>query len=122
MSPTIIFDENGDPAMLTGSAGGSSILAYSTKTILAVFDWNMSAREAVDFPNVVARGEPVGVETSVGVGQALADYLTARGYNVQQGRGENSGLHVIVVTPDGMTGAADNRRHGTVEAISPAQH
>jgi gamma-glutamyltranspeptidase/glutathione hydrolase len=122
MSPTIIFDENGDPAMLTGSAGGSSILAYSTKTILAIFDWGMSAKEAVDFPNVVARGEPVGVETSVGVGQALADYLTARGYNVQQGRGENSGLHVIVVTPDGMTGAADNRRHGTVEAISPVQH
>ena len=122
MSPTIIFDENGDPAMLTGSAGGSSILAYSTKTILAIFDWGMSAKEAVDFPNVVARGEPVGVETSVGVGQALADYLTARGYNVQQGRGENSGLHVIVVTPDGMTGAADSRRHGTVEAISPAQH
>jgi len=73
MSPTIIFDENGDPAMLTGSAGGSSILAYSTKTILAVFDWGMSAQEAVDFPNVVARGEPVGGETSVGVGQALAD-------------------------------------------------
>ncbi len=87
MSPTIIFDEHGDPSMLTGSAGGSSILAYSTKTILAVFDWNMSAQEAVDFPNVVARGEPVGVEVSASGGQALADDLAARGYNVQQGRG-----------------------------------
>ena len=119
MSPTIIFDENGDPTMLTGSAGGSSILAYSTKTILAVFDWDMSAQEAVDFPNVVARGEPVGVEASVSGGPAIADYLTALGYNVQQGRGENSGLHVIVVRPDGMSGAADPRRHGTVETIPP---
>ncbi len=121
MSPTIIFDENGDPAMLTGSAGGSSILAYSTKTILAVFDWGKSAQEAVDFPNIVARGEPVGVETSVNGGQALADDLAARGYKVQQGRGENSGLHIIVVNPDGMTGAADSRRHGTVAAIPPMQ-
>lgn len=119
MSPTIIFDEHGDPAMLTGSAGGSSILAYSTKTILAVYDWDMSAQEAVDFPNIVARGEAVGVETSVSGGQAIADDLAARGYKVQQGRGENSGLHIIVVKSDGLTGAADSRRHGTVAAIPP---
>jgi gamma-glutamyltranspeptidase/glutathione hydrolase len=105
--------------MLTGSAGGSSILAYSTKTILAVFDWGQSAQEAVDFPNVVARGEPVGVETSTGIGQALVDYLASQGYNVQEGRGENSGLHIIVVGDNGMTGAADSRRHGTVDKLSP---
>ncbi len=105
--------------MLTGSAGGSSILAYSTKTILAVYDWDMSAQEAVDFPNIVARGEAVGVETSVSGGQAIADDLAARGYKVQQGRGENSGLHIIVVKSDGLTGAADRRRHGTVAAIPP---
>ena len=119
MSPTIVFDENGDPSMLTGSAGGSSILAYSTKTILAVFDWSMSAQDAVAFPNVVARGEPVGVEVSADGGQSIADALVALGYNVQEGRGENSGLHIIVVTPDEMTGAADSRRHGTVAAIPP---
>jgi gamma-glutamyltranspeptidase/glutathione hydrolase len=121
MSPTIIFDANGEPSMLTGSAGGSSILAYSTKTILAVFDWGMSAQDAVAFPNVVARGEPVGVEVSADGGQSIADALVALGYNVQEGRGEYSGLHVIVVTPDGLSGAADSRRHGTVEAIPPGQ-
>jgi gamma-glutamyltranspeptidase/glutathione hydrolase len=119
MSPTIVFDENGDPSMLTGSAGGSSILAYSTKTILAVFDWGLTAQEAVDFPNIVARGESVGVEVSASGGQALADDLTASAYKVQEGRGENSGLHIIVVKPDGMTGAADRRRHGEVRAIPP---
>ena len=119
MSPTIMFDENGDPLMLTGSAGGSSILAYSTKTILGVFDWNKTAQEAVDFPNIVARGESVGVELSADGGQEVVDDLTARGYTVQQGRGENSGLHVIVVRPEGMDGAVDSRRHGTVETIPP---
>ena len=119
MSPTIVFDASGDPAMLTGSAGGSSILAYSTKTIVAVFDWNLSAQEAADFPNIVARGEGVGVEVSAEGGQAIADDLTARGYNVTEGRGENSGLHVIVVRPEGMDGAADSRRHGIVAKIPP---
>ena len=117
MSPTIVFDANGDPAILTGSAGGSSILAYSTKTILGVHEWNLAAQEAVDFPNIVARGESVGIEVSAEGGQAIADDLTARGYSVSSGRGENSGLHVIVVRPDGMEGAADSRRHGVVDAI-----
>ena len=76
-------------------------------------------KEAVDFPNVVARGEPVGVEAAMGNGQGLVDYLALQGYNVQEGRGENSGLHIIVVGDDGMTGAADSRRHGTVDKISP---
>ena len=114
MSPTIIFDRNGQPLMLTGSAGGSSILAYIAKTILAVLDWDLSAQEAVDFPNVIARGESVGVEVSAPGGEQIAADLEARGFAVTEGRGENSGLHVIVVRPDGLEGAADSRRHGTV--------
>jgi gamma-glutamyltranspeptidase/glutathione hydrolase len=119
MSPTIIFDENGEPLLLTGSAGGSSIIAYSTKTILGALDWGMSAQEAADFPNIVARGETVGIEVSAAGGQAIADELTARGYSVTGGRGENSGLHVIIVGPEGMDGAADSRRHGVVRTIVP---
>ncbi len=117
MSPTIVFDAQGELSMLTGSAGGSSILAYTTKTILGALDWGLSAQEATDFPNVVARGEKVGVEISAAGGQPLADDLAARGYEVQQGRGENSGLHVIVLRLEGLDGAADSRRHGTVGAL-----
>lgn len=117
MSPTIIFDEQGEPKMLTGSAGGSSILAYTTKTILAALSWGMTAQDSVDFPNVVARGESVNVEDSRKPGERIAADLEERGYSVREGRGENSGLHVIVVRPDGMDGAADSRRHGTVAII-----
>ncbi len=119
MSPTIVFDADGDPLMLTGSAGGSSILAYAAKTILAVLDWNMTAQAAVDYPNVVARGESVGVEESASGGESVAADLAAAGYNVTEGRGENSGLHVIVVRPAGLEGAADSRRHGTVGRLAP---
>jgi gamma-glutamyltranspeptidase/glutathione hydrolase len=67
----------------------------------------------------VARGEKVRVEISVDGGQAIADDLHARGYKVQEREGENSGLHVIVVRPSGLEGAADPRREGTVRSIPP---
>ncbi len=118
MSPTMVFDEYGDILMVTGSPGGNSIPAYVSKSIVAVLDWNLSAQEAVDFPNIVARGETVRVEIGVPPGQEIADDLAARGYRVQEREGENSGLHVIVVRPDKLDGAADKRREGTVRTIS----
>lgn len=114
MSPTIILDANDDLYMVTGSPGGNSIPAYTAKTILGIVDWGMSAQEAVNFPNIIARGDTVRVEIGREPGQTLSDNLTAAGYKVEEVDGENSGLHVILVTEDGLIGAADPRREGTV--------
>lgn len=118
MSPTIVFDDDGSLLMVTGSPGGNSIPAYVSKSILGVLDWGLTAQQAVDSPNIVARGDKVRVEISVDGGKAIADDLRSRGYTVQEREGENSGLHVIVVRPDGLEGAADPRREGTVRSIS----
>jgi gamma-glutamyltranspeptidase/glutathione hydrolase len=118
MSPTIAFDGNGRVRMLTGSPGGNSIPAYVAKTLVGVLDWGLTAQEAVDFPNVVARGAEVRVEVSSEQGLAIADDLASRGYDVQQREGENSGLHVIVVRPGHLDGAADKRREGVVRTTS----
>lgn len=118
MSPTMVFDQDGDLLMVTGSPGGNSIPAYVSKSIIAVLDWEMSAQDAVDFPNIVARGEMVRVEVGVEPGKAIAADLKNRGYKVQERDGENSGLHLIVVRPDELDGAADKRREGIVRTIS----
>lgn len=117
MSPTIIFDQDGDLKMVTGSPGGNSIVAYVSKTVLAVLDWGDTAQQAAARPNIIARGESVGVEVDVEGGQEIADQLKALGYNVQERRGENSGLHLIVVTEDGLDGGADPRREGVALAL-----
>ncbi len=117
MSPSMVFDGNGDLRMVTGSPGGNSIPAYVAKTIIGVLAWDMSAQEAVDFPNIIARGESVRVEVNVEPGQTIADDLKARGYSVQERDGENSGLHIIVVNSAGLDGAADNRREGIVREL-----
>lgn len=117
MSPTMVFDKNGELLMVTGSPGGNSIPAYVSKSIIGILDWNMSAQEAVNFPNVVARGPRVRVEISADPGPDIANDLRERGYDVQEREGENSGLHVIVVTPNGLDGAADLRREGIVRTL-----
>ncbi len=117
MSPSMVFDADGKLLMVTGSPGGNSIPAYVAKTIVGILDWGLSAQDAVDYPNIVARGEKVRVEVSVEPGQAIADNLKARGYAVVERKGENSGLHVIVVRPDSLDGAADKRREGIVREL-----
>lgn len=117
MSPTMVLDNDGNLLMVTGSPGGNSIPAYVAKTIIGVMAWDLSAQEAVDHANIIARGKRVRVETGVGDGKAIAAMLKARGYDVQEREGENSGIHLIVVRPDGLEGAADKRREGTVRML-----
>jgi len=52
-------------------------------------------------------------------GAQQARLLRGLGYPVQERQGENSGLHVIVVTEDGLEGAADPRREGKVVGVAP---
>jgi len=119
MSPTILLDDNGELFMVTGSPGGNSIPAYTAKTIVGIVDWGLSVQEAIDFPNIIARGETVRVEVGREPGQEIADQLREAGYNVQESEGENSGLHVILVHDDRLEGAADPRREGTVMTTDP---
>lgn len=118
MSPTIIFDANGEVKMVTGSPGGNSIVAYVAKTIVGVLAWDKTPQEAAALPNIIARGEIVGVEVDVEGGQEAADALKEMGYNVQERTGENSGLHLILVTEDGLLGGADPRREGEARALA----
>ncbi|MCZ6830738.1 MAG: gamma-glutamyltransferase [Gammaproteobacteria bacterium] len=117
MSPTMVFDAQGNILMVTGSPGGNSIPAFVAKSIIAVLDWGLTAQEAVNFPNLIARGPKVRVEVSVDPGKEIAADLRTRGYQVQEREGENSGLHVIVVGPDKLDGAADSRREGIVRTV-----
>jgi gamma-glutamyltranspeptidase / glutathione hydrolase len=114
MSPTMVFDAAGGLRMVTGSPGGNSIVAYVAKSLVGVLRWDLSPQEAIDLPNVVARGLEVRVETGVPGGAEVAALLADLEYPVQEREGENSGLHVIVVADDGLRGGADPRREGQV--------
>ncbi len=119
MSPVIVFDEAGELKLVAGSPGGNSIPAYVGKVLIGLLRAGQTVQGSVDAPNIIARGARVRVETGVPGGAEQAAALKALGYPVQEREGENSGLHVILVTEDGLEGAADPRREGRVIAVAP---
>ncbi|MEM8765894.1 MAG: gamma-glutamyltransferase family protein [Pseudomonadota bacterium] len=121
MSPVIVFDEAGALKLVAGSPGGNSIPAYVGKVLIGLLRAGQTVQDTVDAPNIIARGARVRVETGVPRGAEQAAELKALGYPVQEREGENSGLHVIVVTEEGLEGAADPRREGRVIAVAASE-
>lgn len=113
MSPTIVFNADGEFELATGSPGGASIIAYVSKTLVGMLDWGLTPQEAINLPNVVGRGDIIRIEDSFPA--ELADELRAMGFTLDANRTENSGLHIIRRLDDGsLVGGADPRREGVV--------
>ncbi len=113
MTPVIVLDQQGKLVAALGSPGGTAILAYNAKTLLGVLAWGMSMQEAIDLPNLIARGNDFFGEVSK-FSPELLQALAERGVTVKSGRGEESGLHGIMIRSNGkLEGGADMRREGT---------
>jgi gamma-glutamyltranspeptidase/glutathione hydrolase len=111
MSPSIVFDADGDLYMVIGSPGGSRIIGYVTQTIVAVLDWDMDIQAAIDLPRIVNRNGPTDIEEGTRAAADFTPFLEDRGHEVNI-RPLTSGLHGIRVTVDGLEGGADPRREG----------
>ena len=109
MTPTIVL-KDGKPVLALGSPGGSQIIGYVAKTLIAHLDWGMSLPDAIAAPNVLARFDAVEIEAGTAA-EALAPGLAALGFNVKTGA-MTSGVQAVAITPDGLVGAADPRREG----------
>jgi len=117
MSPEIVTDAEGRLVLVAGSPGGSSIIDFVARATIAILDWRMSPQDALAQANVVARAAPVAVEDAR-MPAGVLDALRSRGWTFRTSQlGEESGLHVIEVTPQGLVGAADPRREGVVASI-----
>jgi len=112
MSPVVVLDRDGRLIAALGSPGGSAILGYNAKTLVGLLAWKLPLQEAVELPNLVARGKDFFGEAAKFPPDVL-EGLKARGVEVKPGRGEESGLHGVVLHADGrVEGAADPRREG----------
>ncbi len=117
MSPSIVLDKDGEFLLATGSPGGNNIIAYTVKTLVGVFEWDLNPQAAVDLPNMVARGKTVRLEKDVAP-ESLISAMRDMGFDVDASKGENSGLSVIMRQPDGsLEGAADKRREGVIGTL-----
>jgi len=113
MSPVIILDREGRFVGAVGSPGGTSILAYVAKALIGTLAWDLSMQEAIDLPNLVARGDGFGADTAM-FSPALQAELAAAGIALRPNASENSGLHGVLWRDGRWDAGADPRREGVV--------
>ncbi len=112
MAPTIVYDRSGRVYLVAGSPGGSAIINYVAKALVAVLDWRLDPQAAISLPNFGSRNGPTELETDTSVA-ALARKLEAMGHATRVIE-QTSGLQAIVRTKSGWIGGADPRREGSV--------
>jgi len=112
MSPTIVF-RDGRVFLVTGTHGGSRIITMVLQIILDVIDHQMNIAEAVAAPRIHHQWLPDQVDTEQGLSTDTTRLLEARGHKIVVGRTFGS-ANSIMVTPDGLAGAADTRQRGTL--------
>lgn len=116
MAPTLVFDrKSGELLATVGSPGGSQIIEYVSKSLVAMLDWNLDPQAAISLPNFGSRNGATELEAglfSSGLKQALKD----KGHEVSE-IDMTSGIQAIVRTRDAqgkvsLSGGADPRREG----------
>jgi gamma-glutamyltranspeptidase/glutathione hydrolase len=118
MAPVIVLDREGRIIAALGSPGGTAILGYNAKALVGLLAWELPLQQAIELPNLVARGADFFGEVSKFPPEILAA-LAERGIVIKSGRGEESGLHGVVLHDDGTTeGAADQRREGVWKSLA----
>ena len=120
MSPTVVLRPDGTLEMVVGSPGGSAIIGYVAKTIIGALDWNLTVQDSIALANLTGSGPVVRTEMQR-LDPDVAAALTARGWTLQPTTLENSGIHAIRVTPNGLQGGADPRREGAVKSVAVPQ-
>jgi gamma-glutamyltranspeptidase/glutathione hydrolase len=114
MTPTIVM-KDGRPYLVTGSPGGSRIISTVLQVIVNVIDHKMGIADAVAAPRLHHQWLPDQVSAERGYPEATLQALQTRGHEVMV-REPGTSANSILVTPDGLTGAADSRSRGALAA------
>ncbi|MGL4274442.1 MAG: gamma-glutamyltransferase [Pseudomonas paracarnis] len=116
MAPTLVFDRNSGELLATvGSPGGSQIIEYVSKSLVAMLDWKLDPQAAISLPNFGSRNGATELEAGL-FSPALKQALKDKGHALSEIE-MTSGVQAIVRTRDAqgkvtLSGGADPRREG----------
>jgi gamma-glutamyltranspeptidase / glutathione hydrolase len=114
MTPTIVL-KNGRPLLVTGSPGGSRIINTVLQVVVNVIDRKLPVTEAVAAPRIHHQWLPDEVAVEPGLPRDVITTLTARGHHIIEGPPRTS-ANSIMVMPNALVGAADQRTRGPLAA------
>ena len=109
MAPTIIFDENNELFLVTGSPGGSDIPAAILRVITGVIDFDLDIGEATMLPRIHKDWPYVGLEHERAVSRDIVRRLKSMGHKTEYENtiGSTQSIHIINGVNNGY---ADLRR------------
>ena len=110
MAPTLVIDANGKVVLAIGSPGGSRIIGYVAKTIIAALDWDMNIQDAIDLPHIVNRNGQTELEANTKI-EELIPALETLGHDIKLSV-MTSGLNAVRVRDKRIFGGSDPRREG----------
>lgn len=116
MAPTLVFDrQSGELLAALGSPGGSQIIEYVSKSLVAMLDWQLDPQAAISLPNFGSRNGATELEAGL-FSPALKQALRDKGHALSE-IDMTSGIQAIVRTQDAqgkvmLSGGADPRREG----------
>ncbi|MDE2182703.1 MAG: gamma-glutamyltransferase [Alphaproteobacteria bacterium] len=111
MAPTIAFDQKGHFLIALGSPGGPAIIPYVAESLVAMIDGHLYPQAAAALAHHVEMNGPLFLEKDTTL-DALAQQLSAMGYDVRPASNEMSGLNIVEWTKEGYVGGSDPRRDG----------
>ncbi|MEM1113654.1 MAG: gamma-glutamyltransferase [Pseudomonadota bacterium] len=122
MSPTILT-RDGEPAVVVGTPGGTTILTTVFQVLLNLFDFDMAPEDAVNatrFHHQLPQAYLLRHDNRA-IDKNTRSALEAMGYRVEANSwGDLGDAQLIVVSPTGVEAAADGRGRGEARVFEAA--
>ena len=111
MSPTTVLDAEGNPVLVIGASGGSTIISATLQVLLNVLDFGMDPQTAVSLPRMHHQWVPNKLWLEPEYPRDVVRALEARGHEVTVRPGF-SAVQVVHRTEETTAGGADPRKGG----------
>jgi gamma-glutamyltranspeptidase/glutathione hydrolase len=116
MTPIIIFDENNNLKLVSGSPGGALIPAAVLRVVTGLIDFNLNLGEATMLPRLHKDWPYLNLRHEKGFSKDTLEILSSYGHQLEQSKTMGSTQSILVNT-DSKEGFADLRRPNAGVAI-----
>lgn len=119
MTPTVVLDNTGEVALVTGSPGGTTIISSVTQSVMNALLFDMSAEQAANAPRFHHQLWPKDtIRMAPGIDQSTVDSLKALGYTLQQRHFGD--VQLIKQGKNGLEAASEHTGRGK-SIVTPAK-